>query len=40
MLMNDDKDGADNNMGKMTSETEIEIQNYQKLFFAKNVYVP
>ena len=30
MVTNDDKDGDDNNMGKMTSQIEIEIQNYQK----------
>ena len=40
MVTNDDKDGDDNNMGKMTSQIETEIQNYQKFFFAKNMCVP
>jgi hypothetical protein len=33
--MNDDKDGDDNNTGKMMTKIEWEIQNFQKIFFAK-----
>jgi hypothetical protein len=37
--MIDDKDGDDNNMGKMTIQIEREIQNLKKKFFAKIVCV-
>jgi hypothetical protein len=38
MLMNDDKDGDNNNMGKMTTQIEREIR-YKKKLFGKNVCV-
>lgn len=37
-MMNDDKDGDDNNTGKMKTQIEWEIQNFQ-FFFAKSVCV-
>jgi hypothetical protein len=39
MIMNDDKDGDDNNTGKMTAQIEWEIQHFQKKIFAKNMCV-
>jgi hypothetical protein len=40
MSINDDKDGDDNNMEKMTTQIEQKIQNFQQIFYAKNVCVP
>jgi hypothetical protein len=37
--MNYDKDSDDNNAEKMTTQIESEMQNFQKIFFAKNVFV-
>jgi len=38
MLINDDKNGVDNNTVKVRTQIEREIQNFQT-FFAKNVCV-